>query len=176
MGPIGHTAISSAVAGGTWAITGSVAASGVTLGVGVLLDLDHVYDYYQRYVKGRPDKIYVLLHAWEYSLTLSILAMAFYHPLLLAVIFGHLTHVIIDHAWNRQSPFAYFISYRLIKGFDANDISPHNHVSHSYRVLPRLLPFGRRLEPWFQRRIEPWFLARIDKLEKQGADLAQSND
>jgi hypothetical protein len=176
MGPIGHTAISGAVAGGTWAVTGSLAAAGVTLGVGVLLDLDHLYDYYQRYIRGRQNKIYVLLHAWEYSLVLSILALAFYHPWLLAVILGHLAHVVTDHAWNRQAPLAYFITYRVIRGFDANHISPRYHVSHSYRAIPRLLPFGRWLEPWFQRRIEPWFLARIERMDKQETGLAQSDD
>ena len=176
MGPIGHTVVSSAVAGGTWAITGSPAAAGVALGVGVLMDLDHLYDYYQRYVKGKKDRVYVLLHAWEYPLIMAFISLAFYHPFLLAAILGHLAHVTTDHAWNRLSPLAYWITYRVIKGFDSRYISPRHHVMNSYRSLPRLLPFGHLVEPWFQRRIEPWFLSRIDRTSPGEAVPTSSDD
>ena len=176
MGPIGHTVISSAVAGGTWAITGSPAAAGVALGVGVLMDVDHVYDYYQRYVKGKKDRVYVLFHAWEYPMIMSFIRLVFYHPFLLAVILGHLAHVTTDHVWNRLTPFAYSITYRAIKGFDSRHIAPHHHVMDSYRSLPRLLPLGHRVEPWFQRKIAPWFLARIDRTSPNEAVPTSSDD
>ena len=176
MGPIGHTVISSAVAGGTWAITGSPAAAGVALGVGVLMDVDHVYDYYQRYVKGKKDRVYVLFHAWEYPMIMSFISLVFYHPFLLAVILGHLAHVTTDHVWNRLTPFAYSITYRAIKGFDSRHIAPHHHVMDSYRSLPHLLPLGYRVEPWFQRKIAPWFLARIDRTSPNEAVPTSSDD
>ena len=176
MGPIGHTVISSAVAGGTWAITGSPASAGVAMGVGVLMDLDHLYDYYQRYVKGKKDRVYVLFHAWEYPMIMSFISLVFYHPFLLAVILGHLAHVTTDHVWNRLTPFAYSITYRAIKGFDSRHIAPHHHVMDSYRSLPRLLPLGHRVEPWFQRKIAPWFLARIDRTSPNEAVPTSSDD
>jgi hypothetical protein len=177
MGPIGHTVISGAVGGGVWVATGSPAAAGVALGVGVFMDLDHLYDYYQRYIKGRQDKVYVLFHAWEYSLVgVAMLILAFYHPLLLGALLGHLAHVTTDHSMNQMSPFAYSISYRVIKRFDAAYISPRHSLTHSYRILPKLLPFGRRLEPWFRRRIEPWFLARINPAPQHEANTAESDD
>ncbi len=176
MGPIGHTVISSAVAGGTWAITGSPAAAGVALGVGVLMDVDHLYDYYQRYVKGKKDRVYVLFHAWEYPMIMSFISLVFYHPFLLAVILGHLAHVTTDHVWNRLTPFAYSITYRAIKGFDSRHIAPHHHVMDSYRSLPHLLPLGHRVEPWFQRKIAPWFLARIDRTSPNEAVPTSSDD
>ena len=176
MGPIGHTVISSAVAGGTWAITGSRAAAGVALGVGVLMDVDHLYDYYQRYVKGKKDRVYVLFHAWEYPMIMSFISLVFYHPFLLAVILGHLAHVTTDHVWNRLTPFAYSITYRAIKGFDSRHIAPHHHVMDSYRSLPRLLPLGHRVEPWFQRKIAPWFLASIDRTSANEAVPTSSDD
>ena len=176
MGPIGHAVISSAVAGGTWAITGSPAAAGVALGVGVLMDVDHLYDYYQRYVKGKKDRVYVLFHAWEYPMIMSFISLVFYHPFLLAVILGHLAHVTTDHVWNRLTPFAYSITYRAIKGFDSRHIAPHHHVMDSYRSLPRLLPLGHRVEPWFQRKIAPWFLARIDRTSPNEAIPTSSDD
>ncbi|CUV03721.1 hypothetical protein MGWOODY_Clf586 [hydrothermal vent metagenome] len=176
MGPIGHTVISSAVAGGTWAITGSPAAAGVALGVGVLMDVDHLYDYYQRYVKGKKDRVYVLFHAWEYPMIMSFISLVFYHPFLLAVILGHLAHVTTDHVWNRLTPFAYSITYRAIKGFDSRHIAPQHHVMDSYRSLPRLLPLGHRVEPWFQRKIAPWFLASIDRTSANEAVPTSSDD
>ena len=176
MGPIGHTVISSAVAGGTWAITGSPAAAGVALGVGVLMDVDHLYDYYQRYVKGKKDRVYVLFHAWEYPMIMSFISLVFYHPFLLAVILGHLAHVTTDHVWNRLTPFAYSITYRAIKGFDSRHIAPHHHVMDSYRSLPHLLPLGHRVEPWFQRKIAPWFLASIDRTSANETVPTSSDD
>ncbi len=140
------------------------------------MDLDHLYDYYQRYVKGKKGRVYVLLHAWEYPLIMSFISLVFYHPFLLAAILGHLAHVTIDHAWNRLTPFAYWITYRAIKGFESRHISPHHDVMNSYRSLPRLLPFGHLVEPWFQRRIEPWFLARIDRTSPEEAVLTSSDD
>ena len=176
MGPIGHTIVSSAMAGSTWAITGSTAAAGVALGVGVLMDLDHLYDYYQRYGKGKNDRIYVFFHAWEYPLAMSLISLVFYRPLLLAATRGHLAHVTTDHVWNRLSPFAYWITFRVIKGFDSRQIAPHHNVMNSYQSLPHLLPFGHRVEPWFQRRIEPWFLARIDRTSKDAAVSTSPDD
>jgi len=46
----------------------------------------------------------------------------------------------------------------------------------SYRSLPRLLPLGHRVEPWFQRKIAPWFLARIDRTSPNEAVPTSSDD
>ena len=82
MGPVGHVLVSSSVAGGVWVATGSTAAAAVAVGVGVLTDLDHLYDYYQRHARRRRGKLYVLLHGWEYSLVgLGLLALGFHHPI-----------------------------------------------------------------------------------------------
>ena len=42
MGPMGHTVVSSAAGGAAFLATGSPVAGAVTLGVGVLLDLDRL--------------------------------------------------------------------------------------------------------------------------------------
>ena len=164
MGPIGHTVISGALGVGVGAATGSPEAGGLALGVGVLMDLDHLYDYYQWYIKGRPNRIYVLFHAWEYSAAgIATLASGFFHPLLLAAVLAHLVHVATDHLSNRLAPFAYFIVYRLITRFDTEFITPRHNVMDSYLSWAEFLPFGRRLQPWFRRRIEPWFEARVKR-------------
>ena len=166
MGPVGHGVVSAAVGGGIWTATGSPAAAGLALGVGVFMDLDHLYDYYQWYIRGRRDKVYLVFHAWEYSaLGLVLLGLVFYHPLFLATVLAHLGHVASDHFRNKLSLFGYFIVYRAINKFDPAVIMPHHNVLNSYRGWPRLLPFGHHLEPWFQRRIEPWFLERVNRSE-----------
>ena len=164
MGPVGHTVISSGLGVGVGAATGSPEAGALALGVGVLMDLDHLYDYYQWYIKGRSNRFFILFHAWEYSAAgLIALVSVFFHPLFLAAVLAHLVHVTTDHLHNRLPLFTYFIAYRVVKRFDPALIAPGYNVMYSYRSLPELVPFGRRLKPWFQRRIEPWFEARVNR-------------
>ena len=177
MGPVGHTVISGAIGGGVWLATGSTAAAAAAFGAGVLIDVDHLYDYYQRYVKRRQDKVYVLFHAWEYSLIgLAILAVVYNHPILWGVVLGHLAHVTTDQLVNRLSTFGYSILYRISRRFEGAYISPHNHETISYGRLNRLLPFDRWLEHWLERRMEGWVLARSKKEPQPEASLSRSDD
>ena len=177
MGPVGHTVISSAAGGVVWAVSDSPEAGVLTVGVGVLMDLDHLYDYYQWYIRRKRNRIYVLLHAWEYSVVGVVLpASVLYHPLFLAAVVAQLSHVATDHFHNRLSRFGYSIIYRLLKGFDAAQVSPHYDVVYAYRSWPRLVPLGKRLEPWFQRRIEPWFANRIDPKGAEAVEVYPPGD
>ena len=163
MGPVGHSAISTDIGVGVWAITGSPAAGGVALGVGVLNDVDHLFDFYQWYVRRKKGKIYLFFHAWEYSIAaLLFLGLVYYHPVLLAAALAHLGHVSADHFHNRLAPWGYFITYRALVRFDTTRIAPNQNVLHSYKSWPHMLPFGKRIAPWYQRRLEPWFRSRID--------------
>ena len=171
MGPVGHTVISSALGVVVGAATGSPEAGATALGVGVLMDLDHLFDFYQWYIRGKGKRIYLLLHAWEYSAAGVIaLAAAFFHPLFLALVLAHLTHVATDHFHNRLPPRAYFISYRIAKKFDTAYITPGSNVMYSYINWHRMLPFNSRLSPWFRRRIEPWFAMRVERARSRDAD------
>jgi len=164
MGPVGHTLISSGIGAGVWITTGSEAAGALAVGVGVLMDLDHVYDYYRWYIQGRRDRIYVLLHSWEYSVAgLAVLAAGVSHPLLLAATLAHLAHVGSDQLVNDFSRFGYSVIYRLMKGFDITLIAPHLDVATEYRRFHRHLPFSRYLESWFERRVYPWFDRRTNR-------------
>ena len=155
MGPIGHTAISSVVAGGVYLATKSPSAAGITLGVGVLLDLDHLFDFLAWYVNPRQTRVYFLLHAWEYGLIgLAVLGWVYYHPFFLAAVFAQLAHVATDHFHNGLSRWAYFVSYRIIVRFDAGRITRTTDMPRRYISWLHLLPFGRQLEPWLQRKIE----------------------
>ena len=142
--------------------TGSPAAAGVTVGVGVVMDIDHLYDYYLWLIKRKPRRVYVLLHAWEYSiLGLAALAVFWSHPLLMAVVLGHLAHVTSDHLYNGLPRFSYFITYRIAKGFVISR-PPHHHLDpgNQFLDLSRLLPFGRIFAPWLNRKLGPWIEKR----------------
>ena len=162
MGPVGHSVASAGIGVGIWGVTGSPAAGVVALGVGVLIDVDHLFDFYLWYLRRKKGKIYLLFHAWEYSIAgLLILGLVWYHPVLLAAALAQLGHVAADHFHNRLAPWGYFITYRISVRFDTAHITPNHNVLNSYKSWPLLLPFGKHLMPWYQRRIEPWFRSRI---------------
>ena len=163
MGPIGHSAISTGIGAGLWGITGSPVAGGTALAVGVLTDIDHLFDYYRWYARRQKGRVYLLFHAWEYSIVgLLVLGLVYYHPVMLAVVLAHLGHVATDHFHNRLAPWGYFLTYRAFVRFDSAHITPDHNVLHSYKTWPRLFPFGYLLLPWYQRNIEPWFQSRIN--------------
>jgi len=108
MGPIGHSAISAGIGAGVWGITGSPAAGAAAVGVGVLTDVDHLFDYYQWYIRRKRGRIFLLFHAWEYSIIgLLLLGFFYYHPVLLGAVVAHLGHVSTDHFHNRISTWGY---------------------------------------------------------------------
>ena len=171
MDPVGHAVISGALGVAVGAATGSPEAGATALGVGVLMDVDHLFDFYQWYVRGKGNRIYLLFHAWEYSAAGMIaLAAAFFHPLFLALVLAHLVHVATDHFHNGLAPQAYFISYRIAKKFDTAYITPGRDVMDSYKSWHKLLPFNSRLSPWFKRRIEPWIARRVERNLSTDAD------
>ena len=162
MGPVGHTAISTVIGASVWGATGSPLAGGVAVGVGVFVDVDHLVDLYQSWIRHRPNQVLVLLHGWEYSIAgLLILGLVFYHPIFLAAVLGHLGHVATDHFHNRLTPLGYFILYRAWVRFDARKIAPGRESAHFHHSLPAFFPFRRLWEPWYRRKIEPWFADRV---------------
>lgn len=164
MGPVGHTIISTGIGAAIWAITESPAAGGIALGVGVLVDIDHVIDFYQWWIRCRPNKLFILFHGWEYSLIgILVLVSVYYHPILLAVTVSHLGHVATDHIHNRLVPLGYFILYRVWVRFDAVKIAPEINIQNSYRSLPNIIPLGQLWEPWYRRRVEPWIASRVGR-------------
>ena len=129
------------------------------------MDVDHLYDYYQLYIRGKPNRIYILFHAWEYSVIgLVLVGAMFFHPFFLAAAVAHLFHVATDHFHNPLSPFSYFIVYRIAKRFDSAAIVPGYNMMYAFRRWPTLFPFGQRLTPWFRRNIDPWFEERVRRV------------
>jgi len=163
MGPVGHAAISSVIGVSVWGMTSSPVAGGVAVGAGVLVDVDHIFDFYQWWIRRRTSKIYLFLHGWEYSIAgLLTLWLGYYHPVLLAVVLAHLGHVATDHFHNRLSVLGYFILYRIWVRFDTKKIAPNTELNHFHQILPALLPLRRFWEPWYRRKIVPWISSRLN--------------
>ena len=158
MGPIGHAVVSSAVGGGVWAGTGSIEAGAATVGVGVMMDVDHLFDYYQRFAKGKDGKIYVLFHGWEYSLLGLLILAFFYHPpVFIAAVMAHLAHVATDQWHNGFSKLGYSITFRAVKRFNATSIAPnrtrasHRHQHRGFISAEHLIELV--VKRIFQRRL-----------------------
>ena len=177
MGPIAHLLVSGAVGGGVWVATGSPTATGVTVAVGVLMDADHLYDYYQRYSRRKYGKLYVPLHAWEYSLVgLGLIAFGLNHPIFLGAVLAHLTHVGSDQWHNGLGRFGYSITYRAIKGFDFDSIVGRVEMDHAGHMKSKGVHFDRRLSLWFQAKAREWFLRRATGKHRRETAVNQADD
>ena len=148
MGPLGHTVVSAGIGVSVWAATGSAPALPAAIATGVLVDADHVLDFYYLYVKKDRRRIFVLLHGWEYSVVaLALVLGVWYHPALLAGVLGHLGHLAGDQARNSPAhPLAYSIAYRAGSRFRRAGLFPEPPATLS-EALHQSIPLWDRIEP-----------------------------
>jgi len=106
----------------------------ISLVFGVLVDLDHLFDYWYseggltfdldtfmatRYFKKRG-RIFVLFHAWEYLPLLYFVWQAWKgRKWAVAATAAMSTHVVFDHFLNDLKPLGYFLWWRLKHRFNA---------------------------------------------------------
>lgn len=126
-----HICASSAAAGAAYALTGSAGLSVSCLLSGVLLDVDHVVDFFLLAdepftFKGffswchemRWTRIYLVLHSYELYLLLLLAAGLFPGPALTGVLLGMGLHLLMDQAGNRAlNKWFYFMTFRYRSGF-----------------------------------------------------------
>lgn len=125
----------------TYVITQNIYLSLTTLAFSFIVDTDHLFEYFlsegfnftnfkQKVLSGHTfekiEKIYVLLHAWEYALILLALYFYFSSPIFLAISLGLFAHYIVDTLTNEVVPYAYFIFYRLAVNFNLYKIGTHH--------------------------------------------------
>ncbi len=88
----------------------------------------------------------MLFHGWEYTAVAFMALSVWYHPLFLAAILGHLSHMTLDQLGNRAShPMAYSILYRIRRRFDHRQLVPR------YERRLKHPPYWARLENLFWR-------------------------
>ena len=142
MKPSYHLAMSSLIAGGSYAATQSPLIAASTIAVGFLIDGDHLFDYaiycfqkrrwpsfWQFYHSSCPTplRIYVPLHAYELILPIWLIA-AFFSALpwavWLSLSFGG--HLLMDYLAYRPHPLCYSLIFRTIRGFSTETVWRYN--------------------------------------------------
>lgn len=133
MGPVRHSVISGVAAAVVYASTDSIAAAGLCLIAGILVDIDHILDYILNFgiktlslkavydvsvqtgaSKGEQGmkRFYLVLHSVELLICLLALTLFFSHPLLIGATVGYGLHLLADLIGNPVVPQAYFICWR----------------------------------------------------------------
>ena len=149
-----HTAASGAVGLAVWAATGEVGTLPVALAAGVLPDLDHLFDYYNWYIRRDHRRLFLLLHGWEYlAAGIAVYVAYLSEPWLLAALLGYATQIGGDQLFNRQRAFTYSLAARAALRFDRRRCS-WSHPARAYEAAVGALPFGRTAaRRWFQSRL-----------------------
>lgn len=111
---------------------------------GVLVDLDHLFDYFfafglrfnpKYFVKGynflKSEKIYTLLHGFEYVAVFLALTLIFKSEVLksifLAITLAHFFHLTADIFLNNLPPKSYSLLYRAKHNFNLKDLVYPEH-------------------------------------------------
>jgi len=104
--------------------------------IGIFIDIDHLFDYWvyfglsfnladffnvASYVYG-SQKVYVLLHGWEFLLIFGLLAKVLEKKLKIkglmwAVVLSYGGHLLWDYFSFSHHPLAYLLTYRLLNSF-----------------------------------------------------------
>jgi len=122
--PPGHAVISLGVGAIVWAFTRNIYAVLAAPLVGVLVDLDHLVDYYQWIVKERREHVWLFLHGYELTIAAILGAYASgWDPIVLAGALAYLAHILTDQFTNHVQPGTYFLTYRAVHGFRRGRVS-----------------------------------------------------
>ncbi len=154
MNLVPHVIASSAAGAGVWAATGEPVALPVAVAAGVLPDLDHLLDYYFRYIRHDWRRLYLLLHGWEYAAAMiAVYAFWLREPWVLAALLGYATQVGGDQLFNRPQWHTYFITARAINRFNFERVLGRQDHG-GYMAVVAAVPFGKdRLRKWFEARL-----------------------
>jgi hypothetical protein len=130
----GHIVTSAALAAGLYAVTRSWAISAACLLSGVLIDLDHLVDFYlfsgERFsvktffswcLDTRWQRVAVFLHSYELYAIACVVAYIAPTSVLHGALWGVGLHLLLDQTVNgwkyRLSPWFYLLSYRIAVRF-----------------------------------------------------------
>jgi len=130
-----HFVLTSLLAAAVYFYTRRPAYAAAAILGGIFIDLDHFVDYFLRFgFRFSPKdlfygtalssgKIYVPLHSWEIIFFILCLGIFLRSGLLLVFFLGAAIHLGID-SLQRKNPRVYFLTYRLMKKFDADTLLP----------------------------------------------------
>ncbi len=118
-------------------VTKSWVISMFSLLSGLLIDSDHVLDYFWEFRKrfrvkkffddhyiGEIKFIMVIFHSCELLVSLSICAILLgWNPWIIGITIGFTQHVVVGQIFNKPSRWLFFFFWRLNNGFDARKMS-----------------------------------------------------
>lgn len=127
MKPSAHVAVSAAAAATVYVLSDSLPMTLACMASGVLIDLDHVFDYvreHRSHVNVRHffavfrattfRRLVLPLHSWELMATLWVLAFfAGWPPVLTGGLIGATLHLGLDQLFNRVTWRSYFLIWRI---------------------------------------------------------------
>ena len=123
MKPPGHAVVSLGIGAIVWGVTKSPYSVLAAFLTGVLIDLDHLVEYYSWFVREERSEVWFFLHSYELAVPAFLAGyMSGWDPVVLGVSAGFLGHVLTDQVVNPMRPLAYFFTYRAIKGFRRSEI------------------------------------------------------
>jgi hypothetical protein len=129
-----HAALSLPAAGAVYLATASAPAALAFAVGGILIDLDHLLDYWREvgwfdrdvaafmsyFDKRLPIHSWLCLHAWEWPLlALPAFALLGAPAWAWGFVCGMLAHLVLDHRYNRLQPLFYAYLYRWSRRFDS---------------------------------------------------------
>jgi membrane-bound metal-dependent hydrolase YbcI (DUF457 family) len=130
----GHFAISSVFSLILYFLTGSLKVSLPAFLTGVLIDIDHLFDYwydrggiklsvkdfFDRCEKNKLRKYFVFLHSIEVLFLFILLYFLFLRKeIVLGIILGMSCHIVCDYLTNGVSTLTYFLYIRQKHNFDS---------------------------------------------------------
>lgn len=128
-----HIILSASLGAVLYGVTRSPLAAGCCFVAGVLLDADHLLDFWmykKRITFGKEifqgfykkfGKVYIWFHSFEFLVPLAIMTY-FFRLAGLGLTVGFLSHLISDSLSYELHPLSYCLTYRIAKGFDLSHI------------------------------------------------------
>ena len=123
MKPPGHAAISLGIGGVVWAVTKSPYSMVAATVTGVMIDMDHLVEYYRWFVKRDNSRVYYFFHSYELVVPAFLAGyLSGWNPVVLGASLAFLGHLLTDQLANPVVPLAYFFTYRALKRFRRQEI------------------------------------------------------
>ncbi|MBT6046711.1 MAG: hypothetical protein HON76_09865 [Candidatus Scalindua sp.] len=106
---------------------------------GVLIDIDHIMDYYREYginlrIKQffkvchnqKLSRTWLIFHSWELLAILSICAsLMSWDPWIVGLTIGFAQHIVLDQIFNKTNRLTYFFFWRMKNRFNLKKIFPN---------------------------------------------------
>jgi len=142
MRPAYHAAVSTGVSLGIYGLTHSIEAATAQWIGGVLIDLDHPFEYWIKKKKERSfsdflnspmnetfKTLHLLFHGWEIILLAGFFSWLYINPPVgIAVTIGLMQHLLFDQFSNPTHRYSYFLTYRILNNFSSQICFPKRNT------------------------------------------------